>query len=469
MRRLTLRSRLLLSVGALLAVALVVSGGLIVGLTRAGLVQQVDGQLRSVAQDLGRPGPGIGRLNDPTGRRFALILFDDAGNLVQSLASGFQRDPDPLPALPGSEENPLPLGTIVERPAVDGLLAYRLLRLQVRERGAIIGSIVLGAPLRDVEEAMGALVRTLVLVGGVALAAMQVVGWLVIRRDLRPLERVTATAEAISGGNLTQRVGLPRDATEVGRLGAAFDSMLDQIQHAFDSQQRALEAQAQSEERLRQFVADASHELRTPLTALRGYSDLYHAGGLSDGDELDQAMTRIRTESRRMAGLVEDLLLLARLDEGRPLRSESVDLSEIVGDAITDARAVEPARPLTSELESGLVVTGDEDHLRQAIGNLLANVRVHTPVESPVEITLAGKGGRCLLRVADHGPGVAPGQAEHIFDRFYRGDAGRSRDRGGSGLGLAISASIAAAHGGAIEYAATAGGGATFTLSLPQA
>jgi two-component system OmpR family sensor kinase len=268
---------------------------------------------------------------------------------------------------------------------------------------------------------------------------------------------------------MSQRVEVAEAHSEVGRLGHAFNTMLDQIQGAFESQRAALVAKERSETKLRQFVADASHELRTPLTAVRGYAELYHAGGLKEDEALDQAMSRIGTESRRMAALVEDLLLLARLDQGRPLRQDEVVLSDLVNDAVADARAVEPERPINGSVEPGVIVRGDEDRLRQVIGNLLTNVRVHTPPLTPVDVALSARDGVSELRVADHGPGVQQDHVEHVFDRFYRADTGRSRDTGGSGLGLSIAASVALAHGGTIAYSDTAGGGATFTLTLPRA
>jgi two-component system OmpR family sensor kinase len=245
--------------------------------------------------------------------------------------------------------------------------------------------------------------------------------------------------------------------------------MLDQIQSAFGAQQAALAAKERSETQLRQFVADASHELRTPLTAVRGYAELYRAGGLAEEPAMEQAMSRIGTESRRMAALVEDLLLLARLDQGRPLRSDPVVLSELVHDAVMDVRAVEPDREVREAVEEGVVVRGDEDRLRQVIGNLFANVRVHTPASAAVDVVLSSRDGVATLAVVDHGPGVDPEHVDHIFDRFYRADTGRSRDRGGAGLGLAIATSVAGAHGGTISHAPTPGGGATFTLTLPRA
>ena len=461
----TLRVRLLFALGLLLSVALLVSGGLVVGLTRNNLVQELDDEILNVSQaDLFGP-PQRGE--DPTGgRRFALMIFDRSGTLVQSLPSGLPSDPDPLPAVTLTPEPniPLHLRTIVERPSTDGSMSYRL----IGARGPQGGAVVLAAPMTGVARSMAVLVRTLVLVGLVVLGLTLIVGWLIIRRGLTPLEQVTATAERISAGDLSQRVEVESGGSEVGRLGQAFNRMLDQIQGAFQSQQQALVAKERSEAQLRRFVADASHELRTPLTALRGYSELYRAGGLGETDALDQAMARIGSESRRMGALVEDLLLLARLDQGRPLRKEPVSLSDVVNDALNDFRAVDPTREVRASVDPGVVVRGDEDRLRQVVGNLLTNVRVHTPADAAVDVSLSYTGDDAALEVADHGPGIDAAHGERIFDRFYRADPGRSRDRGGSGLGLSIAASVTAAHGGSIGYSETPGGGATFRLTLPR-
>jgi two-component system, OmpR family, sensor kinase len=466
---LSLRSRLLLTIAGLLALALVGSGASVVALTRSSLIEQLDGQLLGATRDDvidgGPRGPG-GR--DPTGRRLALIQLDPMGAVVASAPSGFARNPDPLPDLgaPGSDE--LPLNRIVERPAVDGSLAYRV-RVWGQARGG--DYLVLAAPMREVDGVTGQLVINLLLVSAAVLGALLLIGWLLIRRDLRPLEQVTQTAERISAGDLAQRVGEADPRTEVGRLAGAFDTMLDQIEASFAEQRRALVAKERSEGRLRQFVADASHELRTPLTTVRGYSELYAAGGLTEDEAIALAMRRIGTESRRMGQLVDDLLLLARLDQGRPLRRESVSLTNLIRDAIDDARAIEPGRPISASVADDVSVIGDEDRLRQVIGNLLANVRVHTPADLPLEVSLTADvpARRATLIVADHGSGIPPEHADSIFDRFYRVDVGRSRDRGGSGLGLAIVSAIVGAHGGMVSHSPTPGGGATFTISLPLA
>jgi two-component system OmpR family sensor kinase len=461
----TLRARLLLALGGLLLAALVVSGALVVGLTRSALIEQLDSDLRTpTSADLtgfeGSP-PA-----DPAGRRFAVLMYSDDGALIETFPSGGPNAPDPLPQLPPGGVGALPLGTVVELPGAHPPVSYRVLarRLEVRRQPV---RVVLAAPMRDVNTSTSLLVRSLVIVGLVVLAVALTAGWLLIRRGLRPLEGITATAEQIAAGDLSRRVNAPDDGSEVGRLGNAFDAMLDKIQGAFDSQHAALVAKERSESQLRQFVADASHELRTPLTAVRGYAELYRAGGLADPEALDQAMARIGSESRRMSSLVEDLLLLARLDQGRRLRRDPVRLSDVVHDALADLRALEPGRPVTAAVQPEVTISGDEDRLRQVIGNLLANVRIHTPPDAAVEVSLTAADGRATLTVADHGPGVDPVHVEHIFDRFYRADTGRSRDRGGAGLGLAIAASVARAHGGEIRHAPTPGGGATFTLTLP--
>ena len=460
----TLRTRLLLTVAVLLGVSLLVLGGVVVGVTRASLIDSADRLLLDArVGDFAQRGPGRG--GDPSGRRLALIIFE-SGELVEFLPSGFARNPDPLPTIDTPDSAALPVGRIVDAAAADGSLRYRVMALRVRPDVYY----VLAAPLRQIDEATGVLLRALLVVGLVVLVGGLLVGWWLIRRDLRPLEQVTATATRITAGDLSQRVGFAEAGGEVGRLGTAFESMIDQIQHAFAAQQAALAAKERSEGQLRQFVADASHELRTPLTTLRGYADLYQAGGLGDPAVLESAMLRIGTESRRMAELVDDLLLLARLDQGRPLDRRPVPLSELVADAVADARAVEPGRPIAAQVADGVTVLGDEHRLRQVLANLLANVRVHAPAQAPVEVTLTPTGdGRAVVAVADHGPGIPPGHAARVFDRFYRADTGRSRDRGGSGLGLSIAARVVEAHGGTISHSPTPGGGATFTVTLPLA
>ena len=469
-----LRLRLVASLGAVLTVALVAAGVLLVGLVRVGLVDRLDRQLTSISNSVMpmQQMMTVQGSDSSGGRSLAIVRFSRLGSITLSLPSGFADAPDPLPALPNytGGVSAADVGRVMELPSVDGSMRYRVLLVNGR-LGAVIA---LAAPMTGVEATTTTLVRLLLLIGIATLALVLAVAWLIVRRGLLPVERVADAADRIAGGDLTHRAGVPHDGSEVGRLGAAFDGMLDQVQAAFAEQQLALAAKQESEDRLRRFVADASHELRTPVTAIRGYAELYRAGGLEDPASLAAAMGRIQGESQRMGTLVDDLLLLARLDQGRPLRRDAVDLSQACLDAVADLRAAAPAHPAVAAVDPGVLVAGDEDRLRQVVGNLLVNVRVHTPQGTPVDVVLretaTPDGERWAeLRVQAHGPGIPPEHAARVFDRFYRADGGRSRETGGSGLGLSIVASIVAAHGGRLWHEATPGGGATFVAWLPLA
>jgi two-component system OmpR family sensor kinase len=464
----SLRTRLVLSLAVLLSGALLLAGFLVVQLTRASLVERVDQELTTIA---GAP-VRIAKLSDlsdtdtEAGRRLAVMRLDRRGTILRAFPSGFAGDPDPLPVLPTFADG-IPadaFGVIAQRSSADGSVDYRVITQSGPKGNAIVA---IAAPMTSVAATERALIRTMLIVGLATMGVLLVVAWLVIRRGLLPLERIAATAGQITAGDLSHRAGIPHDNTEVGRLGAAFDTMLDQIQTSFGEQERALDAKERSEAQLRRFVADASHELRTPLTAVRGYADLYRAGGLTEPEAIATAMDRIGTESRRMAALVDDLLLLARLDNGRPIRREPVNLSRIAGDAVHDLRAIDPARPVADAIDPDVIVDGDDDCLRQVVGNLVANVRVHAGALTAVELILRAIDGEAELRVVDHGPGIDPADGAKVFDRFFRADAGRSRDSGGTGLGLSIVSSLVHAHGGRLWHEATPGGGATFALRLP--
>ncbi|MBV9524215.1 MAG: HAMP domain-containing histidine kinase [Candidatus Dormibacteraeota bacterium] len=286
--------------------------------------------------------------------------------------------------------------------------------------------------------------------------------WLLVRRGLRPLERMASTARTIVASDLGRRVEPSSETTEVGRLGLALNTMLSQLEAAFSERQR-------NEQRLRHFISDASHELRTPLTSMQGYAELLQRAPDMDRGDMLLAMRRMEEETKRMSVLVDDLLLLARLDQGRPLERTSVDLEALVRDAVADAHVIAPDRPITARVSAPLVVTGDDMRLRQVLGNLMRNALVHTPAGSPIEIELLTEGDRAVIDVIDHGPGVPPEQAERIFERFHRVEVDRAGDRGGSGLGLSIVAAVVAAHHGKVGVAPTPGGGATFRVQLPLA
>jgi two-component system OmpR family sensor kinase len=291
------------------------------------------------------------------------------------------------------------------------------------------------------------------------LAALVLLALWVVRIGLRPLREIEQTAAAIGAGDLSRRVDRAEPSTEIGRLGLALNAMLGQIETAF----RAREA---SEARLRRFVADASHELRTPLAAVRAYAELFRRGAASRPNDLERAMGGIGRESERMSLLVDDLLLLARLDEGRPLEREPVRFEEVVGEAVETARTVDPSRPIELDA-SPAVVLGDRDRLRQVVDNLLSNVRSHTPADSPTRVRVGRNGTNAVLEVEDSGPGLSDEELEQVFERFHRGDPSRTRSTGGVGLGLSIVSAVAEAHGGSASARSTPGTGTTFVVTLP--
>ncbi len=314
---------------------------------------------------------------------------------------------------------------------------------------------------------INAAVGLLALAGGGALAA-----W-AVRRSLRPLAGVEQTAEAIAAGDLSVRVPPADPRTEVGSLAASFNAMVDRFESAYSAQQRSESEARASEERMRRFVADASHELRTPLTAVRGFAELYRQGAARDPVQRDGVMRRIEDEAARMGLLVEDLLLLARLDQARPLRREPVDLLSVATDVVHAAATVHGAHHvvrLQADTEKGLpVVLGDDARLHQVVSNLVGNAVGHTPDGTTVQVVVRRTGDEVVLEVRDDGQGMAPDVAARVFERFYRADASRSRASAtaGSGLGLSIVAAIVAAHDGTVDVETAAGEGTRFTVRLP--
>ncbi len=276
---------------------------------------------------------------------------------------------------------------------------------------------------------------------------------------LRPLRRMEETAGQIAAGDLSRRVEPANQRTEVGRLGLALNAMLAQIEQAFAER-------AAGERRLRRFLADASHELRTPLAAIRGYAELYRIGANREPEDVERSMGRIEAESTRMGGLVDDLLTLARVDEVSEPVSEPFRLDEVLTEACEGARAAAPAWPIALEEARPLEVVGNAEQVRRVVDNLLRNAVVHTPEGTAIEVSLAAEGEEAVLRVRDHGPGIAAEDPQAVFERFWRSSSSRGREDGGAGLGLAIVAAIVHAHGGSVEAANPPGGGAEFTLRL---
>jgi two-component system OmpR family sensor kinase len=294
---------------------------------------------------------------------------------------------------------------------------------------------------------------SIALAGGVVAAVLLLAGWWVLRLGLRPIADLTEVADAIATGERDRRATVGQPGTEAAHLARAFNLMLDE--------------RAATEDRLRQFVGDASHELRTPVTVIRGFTDLYRQGGLDEAGTED-AMRRIGQESARMAGLVDDLLLLARLDQGRPLERAQVDLSAVIHDTALDATATHPSREVLVDTSDRLVVMGDDARLRQVIGNLVGNAFAHGGPDATVTLRGHGDDGIAVVEVSDNGVGMDEHTAQHAFDRFFRADGARTRHRGGAGLGLPIAKAIVEAHGGALELTSAPGRGTTVRMVLPN-
>jgi two-component system, OmpR family, sensor kinase len=364
----------------------------------------------------------------------------------------------------------------------------------------INGTIIAGVDVSSIYRTLDGLALIDLIVSAVVLVALAIVGIAIVRTSLRPLTDIELTAGAIAAGDLSQRVPDRDPRTEVGRLGRSLNAMLAQVEAAFHAREKSEASARRSEEKMRQFVADASHELRTPLTAIRGYAEYYRQrGGAGNGarhaapansepvqaesgrltePDIDRIMQRVEQESARMGVLVEDMLLLARLDQQRPIERRPVDLLTLAADAVQDARMIAPRRKIELTVGRGaaFLVLGDEARLRQVITNLMSNALSHTPDGTPIDVRILthGPDGRLpvpsvTIEVDDHGPGLSKEQAERVFERFYRADQARGRKTGGAGLGLAIVAALVDAHGGAVGVDTTPGSGAMFWITLPLA
>jgi two-component system, OmpR family, sensor kinase len=460
----SLRARLTIVAVALVAIGLVATELATYHYLSRFLLHRVDEQLVAVQRPaeftlahVGE-GPGGGVVVDPSIPSGSYAQFvDPSGDVLRAAPLGYAPNgvsPAVLPPhLPGSFGTD-PHGSVVFTASAGAHTAYR-----VMASAAPGGTLVVAIPLTEMRATLARLLGLEALIGVIVLALVAVLaGWLV-RIGLRPLTGMGETAGAIAAGDLTRRVEPAEERTEVGRLGIALNTMLSHIESAFEQRRR-------SEERLRRFVADASHELRTPLTSIRGYSELFRRGADTRPEDLAKSMANIEAEAARMGVLVDDLLLLARLDEGRPLEREPVDFVAVVRDAVEGARAVEPER--TVELVAGgpVEVVGDAGRLRQVVDNLLDNARVHAP-DAPVHVRVALDENDAVVEVADEGPGIDPEVASRIFERFTRGDPSRSRGTGGAGLGLSIVAAIVAAHGGAVTASSDGGSGAVVVVRLP--
>ena len=465
---LSLRGRLLIGVISLVVLGLLLSDVATYVLFQDSLTGRIDSQLTArttvdaafnVIQRDCRPGPGSAG-GFPTNTVTELLNRDGSVALACRVGGFGSAQSTAAPVLPqtlrtAGPDQPVSPFTV---PGTADVHQYRVTDWAENSFGG--QTIVFAIPMDDVSANLAQLLRLELFISIGVVVGTAFLAWLIIHVGLRPLQRMGATAGEIAAGDYSRRVDPATPRTEIGRLGIALNAMLSQIEAAF-AQSKA------SEQRLRRFIADASHELRTPLTSIRGYSEMLRRGAAESPTDSDLARRRIEEESVRMSTLVDDMLLIARLDQGRPLEAKPVDLQVIARDAAADARAVAPLREITLQAADSIVVSGDDTRLRQVVGNLVRNALVHTPAATPVEIAVTSQNGTARLSVTDHGPGLPAGDRERIFEPFYRADASRSRDSGGAGLGLSIVSAVVAAHGGRVQVKETSGGGATFEVQLP--
>ncbi|WP_225727737.1 MULTISPECIES: cell wall metabolism sensor histidine kinase WalK [unclassified Nocardia] len=374
-----------------------------------------------------------------------------------------------VPARPNLPDHP------VGHPITVGSVDGSSIKWRAMDATTPDGTVTVALPLTKNKETVANLIQLELMVGALVLLLLAVIAYFVIRRSLRPLRQVEQTAAAIAAGDLHRRVPVRGNNTEVDLLSQSLNSMLAQIQQAFAATEASETAARRSEAKMRRFVADASHELRTPLTTIRGFAELYRQGAAKDPATF---MDRIEREARRMGLLVEDLLMLARMDAQRPLELGPVDLLSLASDEVHNARAVaaasangSPKRRIELEISSGegtLEVLGDEARLRQVLVNLLTNALTHTPPDASVTVRLTPHAEQVLLEVADTGPGLPADEAERVFERFYRTDTSRTRASGGTGLGLSIVQALVNAHGGSVTAYSELGKGTVFVVALPR-
>ena len=467
----SLRNRLTIGVLVLSAIGFVGAGVGSQALLRNYLIHQVDDQLLSVVagtqERLDRAGIARDADGDDDQRSaqtatplnrvptsISVTVLDPFGNLVGGIGGDFNSNQitDYVKGLlPGQVAAYGSKPFTIEAPGADFRVATTVLP-------SSLGSVIVAQSLADFDKTTHQIAVVFLLIGGLVLLFIAFASRQVIKVGMRPLERIEETAEKIAAGDLSARLDNYEPDTEVGRLSTSLNIMLSRIEEAFD-------ARMQSEDKLRRFVADASHELRTPLTAIRGFAELHRQGAVPDGEKTNELIARIEKESKRMGYLVEDLLMLARMDQSRELVVADVDLSALLQEAVTSAQAAGPEHTITTNIASGITTKGDADKIYQVVTNLLANARAHTPAGSAITVTVAKDGADSLVTIADNGPGLSAEDQARIFERFYRVDASRQRNsKDGSGLGLSIVDAVMRAHGGDVTVASELGKGAAFTL-----
>ncbi|MGQ0847010.1 MAG: ATP-binding protein [Sporichthyaceae bacterium] len=483
--RTPLRAKLIAALLALSTLAVGATGTAATAVLRDYLFDRLDRQLDRYTTGLlpqvtpATPAPEPAAEDEPSRRMatpYYFLVRDAAGAVLREESSPLEasgrapafvpidlrtaQEIDDQPFTVAAQERRAPRWRAVVRPLPDGS-----------------GSLTLALSLEESDATVARLVRVLGAVGLAVLGLTGVGSYLIVRSSLRPLREVESTAEAIAAGDLSRRVPLHPSRTEVGRLSQAVNTMLGRIETAVTEKEATAAAAQASEERMRRFIADASHELRTPLTSIRGFAELYRQGAVKAPEQVPGLLARIEDEATRMGLLVEDLLLLARLDQQRPIEREPVDLVAVATDAATAAQARHPDRRVEVRLvgeSDGLPpdVLGDDARLRQVAGNLITNACTHTPAGTPVRVSVGSvreNGDRwAVLEVADDGPGLSSEECDRVFERFYRTDASRTRRTGGSGLGLSIVAALVAAHGGRVDVTSEPGAGSVFRVRLPS-
>jgi two-component system OmpR family sensor kinase len=471
----SLRTRLVLGIVVVVLVGLIAANVIVFETINNYLIRSVDDQLAAAEPAVllaNQHGGGEVQLNANTPAGTYAAIYTASGQAVDTLPSFT----GPIPALSkstiaslsaeaasASNSNGVAFRTLGS--VGNQAFQYRLLVAPITVSNLFTGASMTGVAIVAIPlQEMNATLHTLIVidldVGALLLVVLGFLGYVVVRLGLRPLVDIERTAGAIAAGDLSQRVDREEETTEVGRLGASLNVMLGTIEHSFNEQ-------VASENRLRQFLADASHELRTPVTSIRGYAELFRRGAAERPDDLALAMRRIEDESVRMGSLVDDLLLLARLDQGRPLEENPVDLAVIAADGVADAEIFAPGRKINLDVEGPLMVLGDEQRLRQVVANLLQNAIRYTADDVEISVVAQRSDETISLSVIDAGEGIDPEHLARLFERFYRADPSRTRGSGGSGLGLAIVASIAEAHGGSVAATSELGRGTTFTVTLP--
>ena len=483
----SLRNRLTVGVLVLSAIGFIGAGLSSQFLLRSYLMSQVDEQLNSVIGGTTNRVNAAGIVNDEemnpkhsednehTPRRasaaapltplnrvptsISVTVLDPFGNLIGGIGGDLNtnRITDYLKGMIPSQvasfgDEPF----TVEAPGADFRVVTRVLP-------SALGSVVVAQSLHDFERTANRIVRVFLFIGFIVLFLIGFAARQVIKLSMRPLEAVELTAEKIAAGDLSARLENFEPDTEVGRLSTSLNTMLARIEDSFA-------VRTESENKLRRFVADASHELRTPLTAIRGFAELHRQGAVPEGEKTKELIGRIEKESVRMGALVEDLLLLARLDQSREMEFKPVDLVHVIEETVASAIAAGPGHPINIEIPSELYTLGDSDRIYQVITNLLANARIHTPVGTAINIIARAEEDGAYITIADNGPGLSEEDQKRIFERFYRADPSRQRNGNqGSGLGLSIVDAVMQAHGGKVGVTSKPGQGTAFTLFFPTA